>query len=136
MKRRGSASILGCPIIAWLAKLRENEPITVPSRGARLCDEIRGDDARRLRHVLHDDGGLSGNVPLQMLGEEARADVVVAADRMAADQTDLLALVEILHALPAGPRRHAHNQAECRQPVTRFRIHVVFPIAMPRTGAA
>ena len=99
-------------------------------------DEIGGDDARRLRHVLHDDGGLSGNVPLQMFGEKARADVVVAADRMPADQTDLLALVEILHALPAGPRRHARNQAECRQPVTRFRIHVVFPIVMPRIAAA
>ena len=47
------------------------------------------------RHVLHHDDGLSGDVPRQVLGQEARADVVVAADRMAADQPDLLAAIEI-----------------------------------------
>src|SRR4051812_47145326 len=35
-KRRGAASILGWPIIAWLGKLREKVPMTVPSRGAWL----------------------------------------------------------------------------------------------------
>ncbi len=28
--------MLGCPIIAWLGKLREKVPMTVPSRGAWL----------------------------------------------------------------------------------------------------
>ncbi len=35
VKRRGSAVMFCCPIKAWLAKLREIEPNTVPSRGAR-----------------------------------------------------------------------------------------------------
>jgi hypothetical protein len=34
LKRRGSASRLAWPISAWLGMLRENEPNTVPSRGA------------------------------------------------------------------------------------------------------
>jgi hypothetical protein len=36
LKRRGSASMLFCPINAWLGTLREKEPSTVPSRGAWL----------------------------------------------------------------------------------------------------
>jgi hypothetical protein len=34
LKRRGSASTFICPISAWLGMLRENDPNTVPSRGA------------------------------------------------------------------------------------------------------
>src|SRR5262245_66305057 len=40
MKRRGSASMLGSPMAAWLGRLREIEAITVPSRGARLESEL------------------------------------------------------------------------------------------------
>ena len=35
LKRRGSASMLVMPIMAWLGRLREMPPITLPSRGAR-----------------------------------------------------------------------------------------------------
>ena len=34
LKRRGSASTLAWPMRAWLGMLRENDPNTVPSRGA------------------------------------------------------------------------------------------------------
>jgi len=34
LKRRGSASTLAWPMSAWLGILRENDPNTVPSRGA------------------------------------------------------------------------------------------------------
>src|SRR3984893_546196 len=36
LNRRGSALTLACPMRAWLGTLRENEPNTVPSRGAWL----------------------------------------------------------------------------------------------------
>ena len=42
MKRRGSASMLGWPITAWLGRLREIVPITVPSRGAADIEIIGG----------------------------------------------------------------------------------------------
>ena len=34
MNLRGSASMLGWPIIAWLGEVAREPPITVPSRGA------------------------------------------------------------------------------------------------------
>ena len=40
LKRRGSASMIDCPIRAWPGQLRENDPNTVPSRGAWLCSQF------------------------------------------------------------------------------------------------
>ena len=78
--------------------------MTVPSRGRLRVDVVGRHDARGLRHVLDDDGGPSGDVLLQILGEQARADVVVVADRVADDQAHLLVLVEVLRRLPERAR--------------------------------
>jgi hypothetical protein len=56
---------------------------------------ICGRDAAGSRQVLRDDGGISGNVLAEMLGESARIDVVAATHRCADDQLDIFALVEI-----------------------------------------
>jgi hypothetical protein len=84
-----------------------------------VVDEICRHDARGSRHVLHHDDGLSGDMPRQVLGQEAGAEIVVAADRMAADQPDLLAAIEIgLGERSAGntghQRGHKHQQAQLR----------------------
>ena len=65
-------------------------------------DVVGRDDARRLRHVLDDDGRLPGDMFRQESGEEAGADVVVVADRVTDDQAQLLVLVEIRPRLAAG----------------------------------
>jgi hypothetical protein len=64
-------------------------------------DVVGGDDARRLRHVLHDDGRLAGDVSRQVLHQQAAADVIVVADGVADDQANLLVLVEIRRRLPS-----------------------------------
>jgi hypothetical protein len=62
----------------------------------RLGVEIIGRrDARRLRHVLHDDGRLAQNVFGQVFGQEPRAEIVVVAGRKAGNQPNVLALIKI-----------------------------------------
>ena len=61
--------------------------------------EIRGDDAAGRGHVLHDDGGLAGDMVDHVARQQPRADVVIRAGRMANDHADLLAAVEILDGL-------------------------------------
>src|SRR5262249_47852446 len=59
-------------------------------------------DARSLRHVLHDDGRPPRDVLGQIPGKQPAADIVVVADGMADDQTDLLVAVEVGPGLTLG----------------------------------
>src|SRR6516162_9157146 len=69
--------------------------------------KIGGGNARRRRHVLNDDRRLPGNMPGEVSREEAPGKIVVVADGVADDQSDLLVLVEILRrwARSLAPRR-------------------------------
>jgi hypothetical protein len=61
-------------------------------------------------HVLRHDRGIAGNVPAQMLGDGARIDVVAAPHRGADHQPQLLAAVEVGHAVGAGGHEAEREQ--------------------------
>ena len=79
----------------------------------RLCvEKISRGDARRRRHVLHDDGGLPGNVLAEVSREEPSGKVVVVAYGMPDDHADLLVLVELLRSLSARAEGDTEGETE------------------------
>ena len=108
---RGSASMFGRCIIAWLGRLREMPPITLPSRARPHIHVVGGDDAGGLRHVLHHDGRIAGQFLGQVFRQQPRADVVVVADLVADDHLDLPALVEFLGALRVGAEQDSSERS-------------------------
>ena len=94
----------------------------------RLCvEKIGRGDARRRRHVLHDDGGLPGNMLAEVAREEAPGEVVVVAHRMPDDHADLLVLVELLRSLTHGRRtrrrrRDRTSRSICTAPLLAARL--------------
>ena len=61
-----------------------------------LIDIVEGEHAASARHVLHDDGGLSGNVLLQMRRNKAHQRVCGAAGGEANDDRQRLARIKVL----------------------------------------
>ena len=64
-------------------------------------DELRGAQAAGAGHVLRHDIGVSGDVLAEMARQQPAVEIVAAADAVADDQIDGLALVEILDAVGA-----------------------------------
>ncbi len=59
----------------------------------------------RARHVLDKEARIARDVARKVAGEEARPDVIVLTGRRAEDETDRLALEEIVGRLRAGDTR-------------------------------
>ena len=70
-------------------------PIAVPSLGATRIEEGRGVAAAGARLVLAARCRIARNEAAEMAGDDARIDVVAAADVAADDEIDGLAGVEI-----------------------------------------
>jgi len=85
---------------------RERSEHRAVARRLRV-EKIGGGDAGRRRHVLNDDRRLAGNMLGEVSREEAPGKIVVVADGVSDDQSDLLVLVEILRrwARSLAPRR-------------------------------
>ena len=79
---------------------------------------VGGGEAAGRRHVLHDDGGIAGDVPADMARHQPRLGVVAAARRRADDQRDLLAGVELGDRLgdAGGAASAQHRRHDERQP--------------------
>ena len=85
--------------------------------GGLVVEIVRRPDGDGARHVQRDHGGMPGQVPAEMRGDQAAIGVVAAADRIADDEVDGLALVEILRRRArdeAWSRQDAREQAEAR----------------------
>src|SRR5262249_40533330 len=74
------------------------------ARRARV-NVVRRRDARSGRHVLDDDRRRARNMLAEVSRQQPPAHVMIVADGMADDQTDLLVLVEISNLLAPGARR-------------------------------
>ena len=78
---------------------------------------VAGGDTARTRHVLDHDIGISGDVLAEVLGEDARVEIVTAARTGAEQERDVLALVEISDALLRWRRgcseRGSRQHSEC-----------------------
>jgi hypothetical protein len=83
-------------------------PMTVPSLGATLKHR---QEAAGAGLILRHDRGLSGNVLAEMAGEQPPESVVAAAGRVADDEIDGLAGVELFRRL----RRSFGPQASGKQ---------------------
>ena len=93
-----------------------------PVLGRLIVQKIGRHDARRLRHVLNDDGRMSRDMFRQVFGQHAPADIIVAADGVADDHADLPALVEIRRLRERG-RRGALRKAEHDQKAACLHVH-------------
>ena len=90
--------------MSWLSTTGDSvRPMTEPSALALAAQVVRHADAAGARHVLHDDVGIAGDVPLQVRRQRAGVEVVAAADIGRDDQRDVVALVELLRR--SAPRR-------------------------------
>ena len=65
----------------------------------RIVDAVGGDEAAAARSILHADERIARDEAAEMLGREARRDVVDAAGRGADQHSDGLAAVELLDGL-------------------------------------
>ena len=92
---------------------------------------VRGDNAGRLRHVLHDDGGVARQFLGEIARQQPRADVVVVADLVADDHLDLPALVEFLGALRPRAPQSARRQGSAAAANRTHKHH-----SLPRYSAA
>src|SRR5207253_11452373 len=63
-------------------------------------------------HVLHDDGRISGDMLAEVSRQQTCAHVVIVAHRMADDQADLLAAIEVRRALGLRRARKATGQRQ------------------------
>jgi hypothetical protein len=96
--------------------LRENMPITVPSRGRSVVEVVDRAQTAGARHVLHDHFRIAGNDVPEMARQQPGIDVVAAARAGADDQIDLLAPVEVRDrvCVRRGDRKHSGNRHRCR----------------------
>ena len=71
-------------------------PITVPSFGDDFSDITRGDAAAAAGHGARHDTRLAGNVVAEEFGYEPRIEIIGSAGRVADDEIDRFAAIEIL----------------------------------------
>ena len=79
--------------------------------GGLVVEIVGGPDGDGARHVEGDHGRVPGQVVAQMRRDQATIGVVAAAHRIADDEIDGLALVEVVRRR-AGDEAEAHQQAE------------------------
>ena len=85
---------------AWLTgSVEEIASSTVPSLRRHVGEPVGGIEPAAAQHVLRDDVGIAGNVFGQVLGQQPRAQIIVAAGGDADHHLDGLALVEVRHRI-------------------------------------
>ena len=88
-------------------------PITRAVLGRDVVDVAERQERAGARLVLRHHGRIAGDVLADMAGEQPRIDVVAAGRRIADDELDLLALVELLGGLRRGGQGRAHDRSGC-----------------------
>src|SRR4029077_6469516 len=94
---------------------------------------IGGGDARRLRHVLDDDGRLAGKIFRQIFDQKPGAEIVVVARREAGDQAELLVLVKVFRMRAGTAKRRGDKQANRKR---RLGAHARYSAARLRASAS
>ena len=107
--------------------LRENVPMTEPSLGADRIEIVGRLEAAGAGHVLRHDGGMARNVLAEMARHQPSIGIVAAADAVADEERDSLALVEVLDAGGASGLRRSYGVEHDREsasarPETRRRL--------------